>query len=202
MASRSGWCASTGRSIRRSGRRSRRSPRSWDARPRRCGAGCGRRSAMPAQRPGLTTDERQRLKELERENRGVEARQRDSAEGLRVFRAGGARPPAEVMVAFVDAHREAHGIEPICRQLAIAPSTYYRHKAPAGGRRPRAARGRNGMTTCAWRSGACGTRISRCTARARCGSSSGARAYGGALHGAAADARAMGLAGASAGGPG
>jgi putative transposase len=32
------------------------------------------------------------------------------------------------MVAFVDAHREAHGIEPICRQLAIAPSTYYRHK--------------------------------------------------------------------------
>jgi putative transposase len=33
-----------------------------------------------------------------------------------------------VIVAFVDAHRAAHGIEPICRQLAIAPSTYYRHK--------------------------------------------------------------------------
>ena len=33
-----------------------------------------------------------------------------------------------MIVAFVDAHREAHGIEPICRQLAIAPSTYYRHK--------------------------------------------------------------------------
>jgi putative transposase len=32
------------------------------------------------------------------------------------------------MVAFVDAHRDAHGIEPICRQLAIAPSTFYRHK--------------------------------------------------------------------------
>jgi putative transposase len=33
-----------------------------------------------------------------------------------------------VIVAFVDGHREAYGIEPICRQLAIAPSTYYRHQ--------------------------------------------------------------------------
>jgi transposase InsO family protein len=31
------------------------------------------------------------------------------------------------MVTFVDAHRDAYGIEPICRQLLIAPSTYYRH---------------------------------------------------------------------------
>ena len=30
------------------------------------------------------------------------------------------------MVAFVDAHRATYGIEPICRQLPIAPSTYYR----------------------------------------------------------------------------
>ena len=33
------------------------------------------------------------------------------------------------MVAFVDAHRDAYGVEPICRQLPIAPSTYFRHKA-------------------------------------------------------------------------
>jgi len=33
------------------------------------------------------------------------------------------------MVAFVDAHREAHGVESICRQLPIAPSTYYEAKA-------------------------------------------------------------------------
>jgi putative transposase len=32
------------------------------------------------------------------------------------------------VVAFVDAQRKVHGVEPICRQLAIAPSTYYRHK--------------------------------------------------------------------------
>jgi transposase InsO family protein len=33
------------------------------------------------------------------------------------------------MVAFIDAHRGAYGVEPICRQLPIAPSQYYAHKA-------------------------------------------------------------------------
>jgi len=31
------------------------------------------------------------------------------------------------MIAFIDAHREVHGVEPICRVLPIAPSTYYLH---------------------------------------------------------------------------
>lgn len=29
------------------------------------------------------------------------------------------------MIAFIDDHRAVHGVEPICRVLAIAPSTYY-----------------------------------------------------------------------------
>ena len=33
------------------------------------------------------------------------------------------------MVAFIDAHRDSHGVESICRQLPIAPSTYYEAKA-------------------------------------------------------------------------
>ena len=33
------------------------------------------------------------------------------------------------MVSFIDDHRDQHGVEPICRQLQIAPSTYYEHKA-------------------------------------------------------------------------
>jgi transposase InsO family protein len=33
------------------------------------------------------------------------------------------------MVAFIDAHRAEHGVEPICEELPIAPSTYYEHKA-------------------------------------------------------------------------
>ena len=31
------------------------------------------------------------------------------------------------MIAFIDDHREAHGVEPICRVLPIAPSTYHAH---------------------------------------------------------------------------
>ena len=33
------------------------------------------------------------------------------------------------MVGFIDAHRNAHGVEPICNVLPIAPSTYYDHLA-------------------------------------------------------------------------
>jgi transposase InsO family protein len=47
------------------------------------------------------------------------------------------------MVAFIDAHREEYGVEPICAVLPIAPSTYYLHKqcaADATRRSPRAQR--------------------------------------------------------------
>jgi putative transposase len=33
------------------------------------------------------------------------------------------------MMAFIDQHRSEYGVEPICRQLPISPSTYYQHKA-------------------------------------------------------------------------
>jgi transposase InsO family protein len=33
------------------------------------------------------------------------------------------------MVSFIDEHREENGVEPICRQLPIAPSIYYEQKA-------------------------------------------------------------------------
>ena len=33
------------------------------------------------------------------------------------------------MIAFVDDHREVYGVEPICRVLPIAPSTYHAHVA-------------------------------------------------------------------------
>jgi putative transposase len=42
------------------------------------------------------------------------------------------------MKAFIDEHREVYGVEPICRVLPIAPSTYYEHAARKAdpGRRP------------------------------------------------------------------
>ena len=33
------------------------------------------------------------------------------------------------MIAFIDDHRGAYGVEPICRVLPIAPSTYHAHAA-------------------------------------------------------------------------
>lgn len=33
------------------------------------------------------------------------------------------------MVKFIDDHRGAHGVEPICEMLPIAPATYYEHRA-------------------------------------------------------------------------
>ncbi len=47
-----------------------------------------------------------------------------------------------MVIAFVDAHREAYGVEPICRVLEIAPSTYDEAKAREADpeRRPERAR--------------------------------------------------------------
>lgn len=33
------------------------------------------------------------------------------------------------MISFIDEHRDVYGVEPICRVLPIAPSTYYLHAA-------------------------------------------------------------------------
>ena len=32
------------------------------------------------------------------------------------------------MIAFIDEQRDAHGVEPVCKQLPIAVSTYYEHR--------------------------------------------------------------------------
>jgi putative transposase len=41
------------------------------------------------------------------------------------FFAQAERPPTEVMVTFLDQHRDTYGVEPICAVLPNAPSTYY-----------------------------------------------------------------------------
>jgi len=51
-----------------------------------------------------------------------------------------------VVVAFVDAHREAYGVEPICRVLQVAPSTYYEAQARAAAPERRPARARRDET--------------------------------------------------------
>src|SRR5690606_34267380 len=53
--------------------------------------------------------------------------QRDPAQGVGAVCPGGARPPVQVLKDFIDDHRDAYGVEPICKVLPIAPSTYYEH---------------------------------------------------------------------------
>ena len=55
--------------------------------------------------------------------------------GSGLFCDGGARPPVQAMIAFIDDHRGAHGVEPICKVLPIAPSTYHAHVGQAAGSR-------------------------------------------------------------------
>src|SRR5581483_197870 len=54
---------------------------------------------------------------------GAAPRQRDPEGGDGFLRAG-ARPVPAAAVTFIDAHRGRWGIEPICRTLQVAPSTY------------------------------------------------------------------------------
>jgi len=37
--------------------------------------------------------------------------------------------PTEVLISFIDEHRAEYGVEPVCKQLPIAPSRYYEEKA-------------------------------------------------------------------------
>ncbi|MFJ7441336.1 IS3 family transposase [Methylorubrum thiocyanatum] len=81
------------------------------------------------QRAGPTTDERERIKALERENRELRQANEILRKASAYFCLGGARPPIADMIAFIDDHREAYGVEPICKVLPIAPSTYHAHAA-------------------------------------------------------------------------
>ncbi|MCU7430630.1 IS3 family transposase [Paracoccus denitrificans] len=80
-------------------------------------------------RPGVSSEMAEKMKALERENRELRQANEILRKASAYFCDGGARPPVEVMVGFIDAHRDAHGVEPICDVLPIAPSTYYDHLA-------------------------------------------------------------------------
>src|SRR3546814_9906775 len=47
-----------------------------------------------------------------------------------------------MVMSFIDSHREELGIEPICRELAIAPSSYHEHAARLADPAKRSARAR------------------------------------------------------------
>ncbi|MUO31839.1 MULTISPECIES: IS3 family transposase [Rhizobium/Agrobacterium group] len=76
-------------------------------------------------RAGLPSDVAEKMKALERENRELRQANEILRKASAYFCPGGARPPTEAMISFIDEHRSVLGVEPICRLLPIAPSTYY-----------------------------------------------------------------------------
>ncbi|HEX7749079.1 MAG TPA: IS3 family transposase [Bordetella sp.] len=80
-------------------------------------------------RPGVTTAEAQRVKELEREVKELRRANEILKLASAFFGPGGARPPIQVLKVFIDEHRDRFGVEPICRVLQVAPSGYRRRVA-------------------------------------------------------------------------
>ncbi|WP_425364838.1 IS3 family transposase [Escherichia coli] len=74
---------------------------------------------------GLTSAERQRLKELERENRELRRSNDILRQASAYFCEGGVRPPLEKVMPLLDKLRKLYGVGPVCSELYIAPSTYY-----------------------------------------------------------------------------
>ena len=52
------------------------------------------------------------------------------------------------MISFIDDHRQVHGVEPICKALPIAPSTYFDHVAKRADPAKLSVRARRDMTLC------------------------------------------------------
>ncbi|MGH7745641.1 MAG: IS3 family transposase [Candidatus Dormibacteria bacterium] len=85
-------------------------------------------------RPGVSSETGARVKELEREVGELRRANEILKTASAFFGSSGARPQTALIVAYIDAYKDRFGVEPICRVLsehgmAIAPSTYYAHRA-------------------------------------------------------------------------
>ncbi|MFI7482430.1 IS3 family transposase [Kocuria sp. M1R5S2] len=85
-------------------------------------------------RVGVTSSDNEELKRLRKENAELKRANEILKTASAFFAGGGARPPHQVMIDYIDAYRGRFGVSPICSVLAahgyrIAPSTYYAAKA-------------------------------------------------------------------------
>ena len=81
------------------------------------------------ERAGVPTDLAEKLKTLERENRELRQAKEILRKASAYFAMAELNRRSKRMIAFIDDHREVHGVEPICKVLPIAPSTYHAHVA-------------------------------------------------------------------------
>nr|WP_279077888.1 IS3 family transposase [Hafnia alvei] len=87
-----------------------------------------RDSNSSASENSLTTSERQRLKELEREVHELRRSNDILRQASAYFAPGGTRPLLEKIMPLIDSLSFEHRVESVCRELAIAPSTFYWHR--------------------------------------------------------------------------
>ena len=66
---------------------------------------------------------------MERENRELRQANEILRKASAYFAQAELDRRVEAMIAFIDDHRGAYGVEPICKVLPIAPSTYHAHAA-------------------------------------------------------------------------
>ncbi|WP_328842614.1 IS3 family transposase [Nakamurella leprariae] len=102
---------------------------------------CKQAAIDRGERPGTSTDDAKRIKDLEQEVRELKRANEILLAASSFFRAG-ARPATAVVVEFIDSVQARFGVEPICQVLTehgvpIAPSGYYAFKGRAASARAR-----------------------------------------------------------------
>ena len=88
----------------------------------------------PGRQPGVTTEDKTRIAELEREVRELR-RANAILKSASAFFAAELDRPLTSLITYIDQDKDVHGVEPICRTLTgagakIAPSTYYAGQDP------------------------------------------------------------------------
>ncbi|AWN14213.1 Mobile element protein [Salinisphaera sp. LB1] len=82
-------------------------------------------------RNGQSTEERERIKALERENRELKRANEILRKASAYFAQAELGPPTQVMVTFIDDYRRVYGVGPICRVLPIATVDLLCRQGPA-----------------------------------------------------------------------
>ena len=81
-----------------------------------------------ALRDGVASEERDRIKALQRELKERHRANENLKLASAFFCPGGTRPPNQVLKDFVDQHRETRGGESTCNPLQIVPSWFNHHR--------------------------------------------------------------------------
>jgi transposase-like protein len=115
-------------SMRAAGRRSCRFPAKIGCAPQTLNEWVKKAEVDRGERTGVTTEMAERLKALERENRELRRPTRSCARRRRILPRRSSTAD-QVMIAFIEEHRGAIGVEPICKHCRLPHPRIYDHLA-------------------------------------------------------------------------